>query len=125
MPIPDFQEITLPLLKLSGDQNDHTLPETEEALANFFQLTQEERVEMLPSGTQRRFANRVAWAKVYVTKETPLSSNIPLTMRPCWQTFAGFRTAAFLPFLPESVEKSWLMLLQSRVACGRFGLRLT
>src|SRR6185312_8518396 len=68
MPIPDFQEITLPLLKLSGDQNDHTLPETEEALANFFQLTQEERVEMLPSGTQRRFANRVAWAKVYLTK---------------------------------------------------------
>src|SRR6185312_5277295 len=101
MPIPDFQEITLPLLKLSGDQNDHTLPETEEALANFFQLTQEERVEMLPSGIQRMFANMVSLSKVYLTKAGFLLSHIPLPMLPCWQTFAGFRTAAFLPVLPE------------------------
>ncbi len=35
-------------------------------LADRFELTDEERDELLPSGKQTRFANRVHWAKSYV-----------------------------------------------------------
>ncbi len=37
-----------------------------EALANKFDLTPEERKEMLPSGGQTLFSNRVAWAKTHL-----------------------------------------------------------
>lgn len=37
-----------------------------EALASRFQLTPQERAEMLPSGQQTLFSNRVAWAKTHL-----------------------------------------------------------
>ena len=37
-------------------------------LADEFDLSEEERKEMLPSGTQRLFNNRVAWALTYIRK---------------------------------------------------------
>ena len=37
-------------------------------LADQFGLTDDERVELLPSGQQARFNNRVAWAKVYLER---------------------------------------------------------
>jgi len=55
-----------PLLALTSDGAEHSLTEIREALAEEFQLSQEERNELLPSGRQRRFDNRVAWAKVYL-----------------------------------------------------------
>jgi restriction system protein len=68
MAVPDFQSILLPLLKLSADGKEHTVPETEEKLADILNLTKEDREEMLPSGTQRRFVNRLAWTKVHLSK---------------------------------------------------------
>jgi restriction system protein len=56
----------LPLLKLAGDGHPHSLAEAREALALEFKLTQAEREELLPSGSQAKFANRVAWAKSYL-----------------------------------------------------------
>ena len=66
MPIPDFQSIMLPLLKFAGDGQEHSLRETIEALANEFNLTEEERSELLPSGQQAIFDNRVGWARTYL-----------------------------------------------------------
>ena len=66
MPIPDFQTIMLPLLKLASDQKEHSTSEFLELLANEFRLTDEEKAMMLPSGTQRIFSNRVHWAKAYL-----------------------------------------------------------
>ncbi|MGL6281584.1 MAG: restriction endonuclease [Microcoleaceae cyanobacterium] len=74
MAIPDFQSIMLPLLKYASDQNEHSLTETTEGLAQAFQLTEEEKKELLPSGQQAIFLNRVGWAKTYLTKANLLES---------------------------------------------------
>lgn len=68
MPIPDYQAIMLPLLKFTTDQKEHSLRETIEALVDHFQLTEEERKELLPSGRQPTFDNRVGWARTYLKK---------------------------------------------------------
>ncbi len=65
MAIPDFQSVMLPLLNFVADQQEHSLQDTVEALAVIFKLTPEERDELLPSGKQARFDNRVAWARSY------------------------------------------------------------
>jgi restriction system protein len=58
----------LPLLKFYGDGKDHTFREAVEALAKEFSLTNEERREMLPSGQQEIFLNRIGWARTYMKK---------------------------------------------------------
>lgn len=65
MAIPDFQSIMLPLLRLAADGKEHPSQEAVELLADEFQLTPKERQELLPSGKQARFHNRVAWARSY------------------------------------------------------------
>jgi restriction system protein len=64
--VPDFQSLMLPLLRLAGDGREHILSDVRGRLADEFELTQAEQDELLPSGRQSRFANRVAWAKVYL-----------------------------------------------------------
>lgn len=66
MPIPDFQTIMLPLLRLCGDGKEHTNKDAVEFLAAEFGLTSDERKALLPSGSQRVFDNRVAWARAYL-----------------------------------------------------------
>jgi len=66
MAIPDFQSLMLPLLKLAGDGQVHSQKETVEILASQFLLTDDERKELLPSGRQTTFSNRVAWAKAHL-----------------------------------------------------------
>jgi len=66
MPVPEFQTFLLPVLKLAADGAEHSLSEARDVLAREFGLTPEERNELLPSGRQRRFDNRVAWAKAYL-----------------------------------------------------------
>jgi len=65
MAIPDFQSVMLPLLNFSSDQKEHSLYDAINSLAIQFGLTDDERQELLPSGKQTRFDNRVAWAKSY------------------------------------------------------------
>ena len=66
MPIPSFQDITLPLLKLTADGKEHSKKEVLDVLAKQFNLTPVEREELLESGRQGRFDNRVAWAISYL-----------------------------------------------------------
>lgn len=68
MSIPDYQSCMLPLLKFYSDDKDHTFRETVEALAKDLKLTDEERREMLPSGKQEIFDNRIGWARTYLKK---------------------------------------------------------
>ncbi len=68
MAIPDYQTIMLPLLKYLGDNQEHSLRDTIEYLGNKFQLSNEERKELLPSGQQATFDNRVGWARTYMKK---------------------------------------------------------
>jgi restriction system protein len=64
----------LPLLKFSADGEEHTMQEAREGLAKIMELSQEDLEERLPSGRQSTFANRVAWAKVYLTQAGVLES---------------------------------------------------
>ncbi|MBI1765391.1 MAG: restriction endonuclease [Acidobacteria bacterium] len=65
MPIPDFQTLMLPLLRHLSDGVERINQETIDALANEFNLTDAERTQLLPSGQQTVFRNRVAWAKAH------------------------------------------------------------
>ncbi|MDH1298831.1 restriction endonuclease [Achromobacter sp. GD03932] len=67
MPIPDFQTLMLPVLRSSA-MGEVRISDVVQSLANQFQLTEEERSELLPSGKQTTFANRVHWAKSYLGK---------------------------------------------------------
>lgn len=66
MPIPDFQSIMLPLLLFCADGKEHTNREAIDFLANEFKLSEKECKELLPSGRQAIFDNRVAWARSYM-----------------------------------------------------------
>lgn len=74
MGIPDYQSSMLPLLRATEDGEEHSLRETIELLANEFKLTDEERKELLPSGQQPIFDNRVGWARTYMKKAGLLES---------------------------------------------------
>lgn len=65
MRIPDYQSIMLPLLQLLVDEKEHSLQESIEYLAEKFKLSDEARKELLPSGRQSAFDNRVGWARTY------------------------------------------------------------
>ncbi len=73
MPIPDYQTLMLPLLRLAGDCTEHRFREAIEALALEFKLSDAERAELLPSGSQPVFDNRVGWAKTYLKQAGLLS----------------------------------------------------
>jgi restriction system protein len=68
MPVPDFQSMMLPLLQQFGDGKEHSLHEILDQLARVFSLTEQEINELLPSGKQTTFYNRVGWARTYFTK---------------------------------------------------------
>lgn len=68
MTIPDFQTLMLPLLQLSGDGEIHYIHDAVEQLAEQFNLSDEERGRLLPSGQQPIFYNRVGWARTYLKK---------------------------------------------------------
>jgi hypothetical protein len=67
MAVPDFQSLMLPLLKLVSDGQQHTLAEAVERLAQEFQLSDDDRTQLLRSG-QTRIYNRVAWTSTYLRK---------------------------------------------------------
>lgn len=63
--IPDYQTLMLPVLK-SCQNGVVVTSDVIEALANEFKLTAEEREQLLPSGKQSTFSNRIHWAKGYL-----------------------------------------------------------
>ena len=70
MPIPDYQSLMLPLLRLAAERpgEEMSLQGAVEALAEQFRLTDDERQQLLPSGRQPVFINRVGWARTYMKK---------------------------------------------------------
>jgi len=68
MPIPDYQTLMLPLLKIAGDGEVHSKRDAVNELAEQFALSETERKELLPSGKQEIFDNRVGWARTYIKK---------------------------------------------------------
>jgi len=56
----------LPLLNVLKDGKEWAMKDLTDQLADEFELTIEEREELLPSGPSRVLVNRVAWAKTYL-----------------------------------------------------------
>jgi restriction system protein len=65
MAIPDFQSFFKPLPDLAADGEEHSMQEARLFIASALALSEQDRAELLPSGTQTRFDNRVAWAKSF------------------------------------------------------------
>ncbi len=74
MAIPDYQSIMLPLLKFAGDKKEHSISEAIEKISKLFNLSEDEKKELLPSGQQPIVSNRTAWAKTYLKKAGLLES---------------------------------------------------
>ncbi len=85
MSVPDFQTIMLPLLKQFGDGKEHSIHEVIDNLTLEFSLTEKDKNELLPSGKQTTFYNRVGWARTYLAKslllEMPRRSFYIITAR--------------------------------------------
>lgn len=85
MAVPDFQSIMLPLLKYVSDDKEHSLKDVGAGIAKAMGLTEEDLSEILPSGGQSRFKNRVAWASIYLRRagllESPRRGVLTITQR--------------------------------------------
>ena len=65
----------LPLLRKYADGATHSISEVTSALAKEFKLTDDELRQLIPSGRQSLFYNRVAWARTYISKAGLLSTS--------------------------------------------------
>ncbi len=74
MGVPDFQSFFKPLLDIASDQNEHSLNEARKVISKKMNLSEEDLQDLLPSGKQKTFDNRVAWAKSYFVQAKVLES---------------------------------------------------
>jgi restriction system protein len=68
MPVPDYQTLMRPLLAFASDAKEKNINDAITGIADQLELTPEERTQLLPSGKQAIFANRVHWARTYLDK---------------------------------------------------------
>ena len=64
----DFQTVMLPLLKTVSDDKEHQIQEIIKNLAEWFDLSEQDRSELLASGKEPVFNNRVRWAGFHLNK---------------------------------------------------------
>ena len=85
MAVPDFQSFFKPLLDVAADGKEHSIKEARKIIAKKMMLNNEDLEERLPSGIQRTFDNRVAWAKSYFVQakvfESPRRGHFSITDR--------------------------------------------
>jgi restriction system protein len=75
MAVPDYQSVMLPLLEFAAERKAQTsTDDAVQALAIRLGLNEDDLKEMLPSGVQRTFVNRVGWAATYMKKAGLLES---------------------------------------------------
>jgi len=68
MPVPKHYEIHKPFLEFLKDGKPHTSKELREYLTSYWKLSEEDLAELVPSGIQTLFGNRVSWAGTYLKK---------------------------------------------------------
>ena len=68
MPVPDFQSLMLPALKAFAGGRESPLSIIRDQIATAEGLSDEDVREMLPSGRQGVFVNRVSWAVIYMER---------------------------------------------------------
>ena len=68
MAVPDFQSLMLPVLKAVGESGPVSAPDVRARVAEQLGLTASDLAELLPSGRQSTFANRIAWANMFMQR---------------------------------------------------------
>lgn len=83
MAVPKYDELMKPLLIAVSDGETYKIKDVTARLAQQLNLFSEDLAEMLPSGRQTVFKNRVGWAKTYLKKagllESPARATIVIT----------------------------------------------
>jgi hypothetical protein len=74
MPIPDFQSIMLPLMKILSDKKEHTSKDVTNELIQMFNLSDDEKNQLLLGGKQTVFENRTYWTIIHLKKAGLLES---------------------------------------------------
>ena len=84
MAIPKYNELFGAFLRALQDGEVHTLQEVKTHVAKEKQLTETDLAEMLPSGKQPMFSNRLGWARAYLKKagliDSPVRAKYVLTV---------------------------------------------
>lgn len=101
MSIPDFQTLMLPVLRIAAE-GEVRISDVVERLAAEFPMSAEERSQLLPSGKQTTFANRVNWAKSYLGK----AGLVELTKRAHFRITEQGREVLAAP--PERIDIKYL-----------------
>ena len=68
MELPKYYEMHNPFLEYLKDSQLHTLKKLKLHVSRYFNLTEGALSEMLPSGRQTVFVNRIGWARTYLKK---------------------------------------------------------
>ena len=66
--IPTYEQFMLPLLRFLSDGEVKKLVDAYDHLSSHFNLSDEQRRVLLPSGNQSVVENRIGWAKTYLKK---------------------------------------------------------
>jgi restriction system protein len=74
MTVPGYQDFMLPLLKLVADGQTYHIQTAADLVANDLGLSEEDRLERVPSQKQYTYLNRVHWAKTYLKSAGLLES---------------------------------------------------
>ncbi len=64
--MPNYEQIMAPMLRFLSDGQERTNKELVDYISNFFQLTEEEKKLLSPSGTPTVIVSRVGWAKTFL-----------------------------------------------------------
>lgn len=68
MAIPKYHELFRPFLDCLSDGQSHTMKEVKDRVAAAMSITDEDRKELLPSGKQAIYDNRLGWTRTYLKK---------------------------------------------------------
>ena len=74
--LPKYYEFYGLFLSALKDRNVHSIKELQTTIASSSHLSADALLEMLPSGKQTVFKNRIGWAKTYLKKAGMIDSEL-------------------------------------------------
>lgn len=115
MAVPDFQAFMRPMLAHIADGQPYRMAELYRALAEHFSLTPQDTEELLPSGKQAKYHNRILWAKFHLDRAgvvaTPSRGIVQITplgreFLSRYPEYIGMRELQTLPAYAEFTRKN-------------------
>ncbi len=74
MPIPKYNQMYKLFLEAIKDGSTYTIKQVKDIIAKKLSITDAERLELLPSGLQSVFDNRIGWTRTYLKKAELIDS---------------------------------------------------